>query len=86
VLGAVAVVLVAVLGAALWRATGWLRGLSLGLVLGGAVGNLADRVVRGHHGSVVDFVTLSHWPTFNLADSAVTVGVVLLSWSLLRGR
>ncbi len=52
--------------------------VGLGLVLGGAVGNLADRLVRGHHGDVVDFVTLTHWPTFNVADSAITVGVVLL--------
>lgn len=50
----------------------------LGMVLGGALGNLADRVFRGHGGAVVDFITLSHWPTFNLADTAITVGVVLL--------
>ena len=52
--------------------------LALGLILGGALGNLADRAFRRHHGSVVDFITLSHWPTFNVADSCITVGVVVL--------
>jgi signal peptidase II len=55
----------------------------LGMVLGGALGNLADRVFRGHGGAVVDFITLSHWPTFNLADTAITVGVILLVAKLL---
>lgn len=51
--------------------------LALGLVLGGALGNLADRVFRGHHGAVVDFIALHFWPTFNVADSCITVGVIL---------
>jgi signal peptidase II len=56
---------------------------ALGLVLGGALGNLADRVFRGHHGAVVDFIALHFWPTFNVADACITVGVILavvLSW------
>lgn len=57
--------------------------VALGLVLGGALGNLADRLFRGHHGAVVDFITLTHWPTFNVADAAITVGVVLLVALLL---
>ena len=61
-----------------WRARRLWVGVAYGLVLGGALGNLADRLFRGHHGDVVDFVTLSHWPTFNLADAAITVGVVTL--------
>jgi signal peptidase II len=60
--------------------------LSLSLVLGGALGNLWDRVTLGH---VVDFVQLHaggyYWPAFNVADSAITVGVVLLVWDGLRG-
>ena len=58
---------------------------SLGLVLGGAVGNLVDRFVRSPgflRGEVVDFIKVPHWPTFNVADSAITVGVVLIA---LRG-
>jgi signal peptidase II len=48
---------------------------ALGLVLGGALGNLVDRVRLGH---VVDFIDLGWWPVFNLADSAVVLGVALL--------
>ncbi len=52
--------------------------VALGLVLGGALGNVADRLFRGHHGEVVDFITLTHWPTFNVADACITIGIVLL--------
>jgi signal peptidase II len=54
-----------------------------GLVLGGGVGNLSERVVSGHHGLVADYITLSHWPTFNVADASITVGIVVLVASLL---
>ncbi|MBI4755372.1 MAG: lipoprotein signal peptidase [Betaproteobacteria bacterium] len=59
--------------------------LALSLILGGAVGNLIDRVVVG---AVVDFLYFhlgSHyWPAFNVADSAITVGVALMLWQQLR--
>jgi signal peptidase II len=48
----------------------------LGLLLGGAVGNAFDRVING--GGVTDFINFHFWPVFNVADSAVSVGVVLL--------
>jgi signal peptidase II len=67
-----------------WRASSRTMAASLGLVLGGALGNLGDRAFRGHGGGVVDFITLSHWPTFNVADASITVGVVLLALALLR--
>jgi signal peptidase II len=54
----------------------WL--VPLGLVLGGGLGNLADRLVRGHAGRVVDFIDLQVWPVFNLADSAIVIGVGLV--------
>jgi signal peptidase II len=47
----------------------------LGLVMGGALGNATDRLL---YGSVTDFLALHWWPTFNLADSAISIGVVLL--------
>ena len=75
VLTAVAVVLVAVLGWLAWRAPNTPVAVALGLVLGGAVGNLCDRAARGR---VVDFITITHWPTFNVADACITVGIVLL--------
>ena len=56
-----------------------LTAAALGLIIGGAVGNLVDRVNLGY---VVDFIDVyyktSHWPAFNLADSAITGGVILL--------
>ena len=57
------------------------------LVLGGALGNLYDRLTLGH---VVDFVQLHaagyYWPAFNVADSAITVGVAMLVWDSVRPR
>ena len=65
-------------------ATSTLAGtVALGLVLGGAVGNLVDRLLRQHGGAVVDFVDLQWWPVFNVADAAISCGVVVLlvvSW------
>jgi signal peptidase II len=63
--------------------------VGLGLVLGGALGNVTDRLVnRGElDGQVVDFIHLHHWPVFNVADSAIVVGAaVLLLASLRRER
>ena len=58
---------------------------SLGLILGGAVGNLIDRLGSG---SVTDFIDVYvgtyHWHTFNVADSAITIGIVLMALDLLR--
>jgi signal peptidase II len=60
------------------RAEVWTR-VALGLILGGALGNAVDRVVAG---SVTDFIDLRFWPVFNLADSAIVVGAVILAWRL----
>jgi signal peptidase II len=69
------------------RSTGW--SVALGLVLGGALGNLADRVFRSPgplRGAVVDWINLPHFPwTFNLADAAITCGGVLIAVLALRG-
>ena len=59
----------------------------LALVLGGALGNVIDRVVLGH---VVDFLYFHYrgfaWPAFNIADSAISVGAALLIWDSLRSK
>ncbi|MGK2953706.1 MAG: signal peptidase II [Thiobacillus sp.] len=61
--------------------------LSLALVLGGALGNVIDRVVLGY---VVDFLHFHYrgfaWPAFNVADSAITIGAALLIWDSLFGK
>jgi len=54
--------------------------LALGLVLGGTVGNLIDRI---HLGYVTDFIDFNFWPAFNIADSAIVVGIILLAYSLI---
>jgi len=66
--------------------------IALGLVLGGIFGNLSDRIFRspgGLQGAVVDWIAVPHWPTFNIADSAVVVGVisiVSLIWAKIPPR
>jgi signal peptidase II len=59
--------------------------VAIGLIFGGAIGNLID---RARFGAVVDFVDLHvrgyHWPAFNVADSSISIGVVLLAFRLLR--
>ena len=57
--------------------------VALGLILGGTVGNLIDRLNPNLNG-VTDFISIGIWPTFNIADSAVTVGAILFAYSLLR--
>jgi signal peptidase II len=71
----------------------WLRGIerherliaiALGLIIGGAVGNLIDRILFGH---VIDFLDVyygrHHWPAFNLADAAISIGVALMIYQML---
>lgn len=60
---------------------GWPTAFAGGLILGGALGNLVDRVTRGE---VVDFVVLPFWPAFNVADLAITFGVIALAVIVIR--
>jgi signal peptidase II len=67
------------------RSMGW--AITLGLLLGGAAGNLADRLLRSpgvFRGHVVDWIELPHWPVFNIADSCITCGGVLVVLLVLR--
>lgn len=83
-LSLLALAVLAFLSARLLPVGGWPVALSLGLIVGGAVGNLID---RGRFGAVVDFIDLHwkgyQWPNFNVADSAISVGVGLLALRLL---
>ncbi len=89
---AIAVVVVIIRVARRLRSTGW--AVALGLVLGGALGNLTDRLFRAPgplQGHVVDMVSLfapdgARWPVFNLADSSIVSGGVLLVLLALLGR
>jgi signal peptidase II len=83
---AVAVAVVIVRSMARLRSTGW--AVTLGLLLGGALGNLVDRLLRDPgfaRGAVVDFVQVPHFATFNMADSAITIGAGLAILLSLRG-
>lgn len=84
------VVALVVIGVIVWIDRRYARGklylqIALGLLLGGAVGNLLDRIVRGY---VVDYVYVSiiHFPVFNLADSAIVVSVLFLILRAWRSR
>jgi signal peptidase II len=80
--GASVLISIAIIATA-FRHTNLATSFALGLILGGALGNLTDRIVRGtgFTGQVVDFVDFRVWPVFNLADSAIVVGAVLLAIS-----
>jgi len=58
-----------------------LNRVALGLILGGTVGNLVDRLRFGY---VTDFIDVGIWPAFNIADSAVVIGVIIFAYSVLR--
>ncbi len=88
VLSVLTALVTAALAVWLWRAESRWLALALGLVIGGALGNLVDRL---RFGAVVDFVYLHlgdwYWPAFNVADSAITVGAVMLvADALFAGR
>ena len=71
----------------LWRAKDRLTAIAVGLIIGGAIGNVIDRV---RIGAVADFLDFHlgnyHWPAFNLADSAITIGVGLILLEALLGE
>lgn len=93
VLTVVALIVVAIIvrSARRMRSVGW--AVALGLVLGGALGNLTDRIFRAPgigRGHVVDWISAfgpegEHWPIFNLADSAIVCGAILAAILALRG-
>jgi signal peptidase II len=86
-LAVLAIVLAVVLVRALHRTRDPLVLVALALILGGALGNLIDRLARSPgflRGEVVDFVDVGRFPVFNVADSAITIGAVLLFVAVLR--
>ncbi len=87
ILSALATAIAIGLSVWLWRADTRLIGTALGLIIGGAIGNVIDRI---RFGAVVDFLDVHafgyHWPAFNIADSAITIGVGLLLIDSLFGK
>ncbi len=75
----VALIISAIFAVWLWRSKSWVEAMSLSMVIGGAIGNVIDRL---HFGAVADFLDFYvkgwHYPAFNLADSLITVGILIL--------
>jgi signal peptidase II len=89
VLIAVSVALLAVVVAVVWRSRGlqWEAGVALSLIIGGAASNLTDRIRSGRVTDFLDFHFRNfHWFTFNLADSAIVVGALILVLYLMTGE
>ena len=87
IIGVVALVVIVYLLVGLRTSASRLSTVAVGLVMGGAAGNVCDRLLRGggwFRGSVVDFIDLQWWPIFNVADIGVTVGGLLLVLGALR--
>ena len=89
-IGVLAMEVVVFLAVSLRRSDSKLSAMATGMIIGGAIGNIIDRLFRGTgwlKGGVVDFIDLQWWPIFNVADIGVTVGGLLLVLSsLLRSR
>ncbi len=84
IIGIVAVVVAVILFLYSFKVQSLVMRLALGMVAGGALGNVSDRIFRGHAGAVVDFIYSGFWPTFNLADSSIVIGAVLIALVSLR--
>jgi signal peptidase II len=90
IIGVVALVVIVVLLLSLKRQPGRLTDIAVGMIIGGAVGNVIDRLFRQDgwlRGSVVDFIDFQWFPIFNVADMGVTIGgalLVLASWLVAR--
>ncbi|MHB1505484.1 MAG: signal peptidase II [Sulfobacillus sp.] len=85
-LGVIGVVAAAVVAVVAWRTDETWIAVTLGLLLGGILGNLIDRLMGRQ---VLDFIKLPHWPAFNVADMAITVAAVVLvveSWLSARTK
>ncbi|MAZ76691.1 MAG: signal peptidase II [Micavibrio sp.] len=74
-----AILISCIFSAWLWKATGWTQAIALAMVIGGAIGNVIDRL---HFGAVADFLDFHingwHYPAFNMADSFITIGIAIL--------
>ena len=85
ILTLISVAAIIFIGVLLWQnhASAKLTGVGLALILGGAAGNLVDRLLRGVVVDFLDFYIAGyHWPAFNIADSAICIGAATLLWDL----
>lgn len=88
-IGALAVIVVIGLVVSLRRVSNTMTLLATGLIIGGALGNIIDRLLRGDgwfHGSVIDFIDLQWWPVFNVADMCVMIGAAMMIFGVSRSQ
>lgn len=86
-IGALALIVVVGLVISLRRVSNTVTLVATGLIIGGALGNIIDRLLRGDawfHGSVVDFIDLQWWPVFNVADMCVMIGAAMMIFGVSR--
>ena len=86
IIGVLGIIVVAYLLVGMQRSS-FSSAVFVGLVAGGAAGNIVDRLFRGDawlHGAVVDFIDLQWWPVFNIADAAICIGGALLVFTSFR--
>ena len=87
IIGVIGLVVVALLLLSLRRADNALTRVATGLIIGGAVGNILDRLFRGSgwmRGAVVDFIDFQWWPVFNVADMAIMIGAATMMVAMLK--
>ena len=87
IIGVIGLVVVVLLLLSLRRADNALTRVATGLIIGGAVGNILDRLFRGSgwmRGAVVDFIDFQWWPVFNVADMAIMIGAATMMVAMLK--
>ena len=87
IIGVVGLVVVALLLLSLRRADNALTRVATGLIIGGAIGNILDRLFRGSgwmRGAVIDFIDFQWWPVFNIADMAIMIGAATMVVAMLK--
>ena len=87
IIGVIALVVVVLLLLSLRRADNALTRVATGLIIGGAVGNILDRLFRGSgwmRGAVIDFIDFQWWPVFNVADMAIMIGAATMMVAMLK--
>jgi signal peptidase II len=87
IIGVMALVVVVMLLLSLRRADNSLTRLATGLIIGGAIGNILDRLFRGSgwmRGAVIDFIDFQWWPVFNIADMAIMIGAATMIVAMLK--
>ena len=87
IIGVIGLVVVVLLLLSLRRADNTLTRVATGLIIGGAVGNILDRLFRGSgwmRGAVIDFIDFQWWPVFNVADMAIMIGAATMMVAMLK--